>query len=52
MPNWSEKCAVAFPECIGPFTVAGAGHFLMWERAELLNRSLTHFLGDLLAASG
>ena len=50
MPNWSEKCAVAFPECIGPFTVAGAGHFLMWEQAELLNRSLSHFFADLLAA--
>ena len=47
MPNWPEKCAVAFPECIGPFTVTGAGHFLMWEQAGILNRSLTHFLGDL-----
>ena len=27
---------VAFPEIVGPFEVAGAGHFLMWERAACL----------------
>jgi pimeloyl-ACP methyl ester carboxylesterase len=48
-PTWPEKCAVAFSECIGPFTVAGSGHFFMWEQAGILNRSLTHFFGDLLA---
>ena len=25
----------------------GAGHFLQWERAGVLNRALTHFFADL-----
>jgi pimeloyl-ACP methyl ester carboxylesterase len=34
----------ALDEIVGPFVVAGAGHFLQWERADLLNRALIHFL--------
>ncbi len=45
--NFPEKCAVAFRECIGPFVVPGAGHFLQWERADVLNRALAHFFADL-----
>ena len=37
-------CEVAFPNVVGPFVVPRAGHFLQWERAELLNGALTHFL--------
>jgi pimeloyl-ACP methyl ester carboxylesterase len=47
---WREfpaMCEVAFSELIGPFVVPGAGHFLQWERAELLNRTLAYFLRDL-----
>ncbi len=44
-PNFPAKCAVAFPECIGPFVVPGAGHFLQWEQADVLNRALEHFFG-------
>jgi pimeloyl-ACP methyl ester carboxylesterase len=40
---------VAFPDRMGPFVVPGAGHFLQWERAELLNDALRHFCPDLLA---
>lgn len=43
-----EQCAIAFPEAVGPFWVKGAGHFLPWERPELVNRSITAFCGDLL----
>ena len=39
-----DRCAVAFTDCIGPFVVPGAGHFLQWERADLLNRALAAFL--------
>jgi pimeloyl-ACP methyl ester carboxylesterase len=39
---------VAFPDRVGPFVVPGAGHFLQWERAELLNGALVAFLRDLL----
>jgi pimeloyl-ACP methyl ester carboxylesterase len=45
--NFPAKCSVAFTECIGPFVVPGAGHFLQWERADVLNRALTHFFADL-----
>ncbi|HLM65591.1 MAG TPA: alpha/beta hydrolase [Acidimicrobiales bacterium] len=50
-PSFPDRCTVAFPEAVGPFVVPGAGHFLQWERAELLNRTLTWFLGDLRRAS-
>jgi pimeloyl-ACP methyl ester carboxylesterase len=45
--QFPRMCEVAFTELIGPFVVSGAGHFLQWERAELLNRTLTYFLRDL-----
>jgi pimeloyl-ACP methyl ester carboxylesterase len=34
----------AFDEPIGPFVVPGAGHFLQWERADVLNGALRAFL--------
>jgi pimeloyl-ACP methyl ester carboxylesterase len=43
-----QRCAIAFPEAVGPFWVNGAGHFLPWERPELVNRSVRSFCGDLL----
>jgi pimeloyl-ACP methyl ester carboxylesterase len=43
-----ERCALAFPEAVGPVWVKGAGHFLPWERPELVNRSIHAFCGDLL----
>jgi pimeloyl-ACP methyl ester carboxylesterase len=45
--RFPEMCEVAFSELIGPFVVERAGHFLQWERAELLNRAITYFLRDL-----
>lgn len=45
-----EKCAIAFPEAVGPFWVKGAGHFMPWERPETVNRAVAAFCGDLLAA--
>lgn len=41
--SFPERCAVAFTECVGPFVVPGAGHFLQWEAAKVFNRALTHF---------
>lgn len=41
--TFPDRCRVAFTECIGPFVVPGAGHFLQWEAAEVFNRALTHF---------
>ncbi len=45
--DFPERCEVAFTERIGPFVVAGAGHFLQWERADVLNQSLVYFFADL-----
>ena len=42
-----EMCEVVFERLVGPFVVPRAGHFLQWERAELLNATLTAFLRDL-----
>jgi pimeloyl-ACP methyl ester carboxylesterase len=44
----NAKCAVAFEQCIGPFVVEGAGHFLQWEQAEVFNRTVRWFCMDLL----
>jgi pimeloyl-ACP methyl ester carboxylesterase len=45
--DFPRRCEVAFSELIGPFVVPGAGHFLQWERADVLNRALDYFLRDL-----
>ena len=45
--EFPQMCEVAFTELVGPFVVPRAGHFLQWERAELLNQTLAYFLGDL-----
>ncbi len=41
--SFPDRCAVAFDECVGPFVVPGAGHFLQWEAAAVFNRALAHF---------
>jgi len=42
--DFPDRCEVAFTELIGPLVVPGAGHFLQWERAELLNQCLIYFM--------
>jgi pimeloyl-ACP methyl ester carboxylesterase len=46
--TFPRAAEVAFPDRMGPFVVEGAGHFLQWERAELLNDAVRHFSPDLL----
>jgi pimeloyl-ACP methyl ester carboxylesterase len=48
-PDFPARAEVAFPNRVGPFVVPGAGHFLQWERADLLNGALVVFLRDLLS---
>jgi pimeloyl-ACP methyl ester carboxylesterase len=43
MPDFPERMEAAFPNRAGPFVVPGAGHFLQWERAEVLNGALRWF---------
>jgi pimeloyl-ACP methyl ester carboxylesterase len=49
--SFPDKCRVAFPEIVGPFEVQRAGHFLQWEAAELLNRTIGYFFADLRTAA-
>ncbi len=44
--DFPQRAAVAYPEHVGPFVVPGAGHFLQWEAAPLLNQALIYFLAD------
>jgi pimeloyl-ACP methyl ester carboxylesterase len=48
-PSFPQRMQVALPEHIGPFVVEGAGHFLQWEAAGVLNYALRYFCADLLA---
>ena len=48
----NEPTLVAFTEIVGPLTVARAGHFLQWERADLLNQCLIYFFADLRESHG
>jgi pimeloyl-ACP methyl ester carboxylesterase len=38
--DFPQRMEAAFPNRVGPFVVQGAGHFLQWERAEMLNGAL------------
>ncbi len=38
--DFPARMEAAFPNRAGPFVVPGAGHFLQWERAEVLNGAL------------
>jgi pimeloyl-ACP methyl ester carboxylesterase len=46
--DFPQRMEDAFPERMGPFLVQNAGHFLQWERADVLNRALRYFCLDLL----
>jgi pimeloyl-ACP methyl ester carboxylesterase len=45
-----QRCAIALPNAVGPFWIRGAGHFMPWERPDLVNRAIRAFCGDLLVA--
>jgi pimeloyl-ACP methyl ester carboxylesterase len=42
--DFPQRMEAAFPNRAGPFLVQGAGHFLQWERADVLNGALTWLL--------
>jgi pimeloyl-ACP methyl ester carboxylesterase len=46
--TFTRKCEVSFDECVGPFVVERAGHFLQWERADVFNATVRWFCADLL----
>jgi len=45
-PDFDRMAAAVFPEHVGPFIVRGAGHFLQWEAAPLLNQTLRYLCGS------
>jgi pimeloyl-ACP methyl ester carboxylesterase len=45
--DFPERAEVVFEERVGPLIVPRAGHFLQWERADLLNQVLVYLLRDL-----
>ena len=49
-PDFDHMAARVFTEHIGPFVIRDCGHFLQWEKAEVLNQSLRYFCADLLSA--
>ena len=49
--DYPERMEAAFPERVGPFVVEGAGHFLQWEQAHVLNQAIRYFCLDLLRKS-
>ncbi len=50
--DFPQRMEIAFPERMGPFLVQGAGHFLQWERADVLNSAVRWFCLDVLGESG
>ena len=46
--EFPQRMEEAFTERIGPFLVQNAGHFLQWERADVLNPAIGYFCRDLL----
>jgi pimeloyl-ACP methyl ester carboxylesterase len=44
MPDFPQRMEAAFPNRAGTFVVQGAGHFLQWERADVMNGALRWLL--------
>jgi pimeloyl-ACP methyl ester carboxylesterase len=47
-PNFARRAEIAFGALVGPFLVQDAGHFLQWERPEILNGAIRSFCRDLI----
>lgn len=45
--DFPKRCEIAFPNRVGPVIVPECGHFLQWERADVLNGMATFFFSDL-----
>jgi pimeloyl-ACP methyl ester carboxylesterase len=51
-PNFPRRMAVACRNAVGPFLVQDCGHFVQFERPDVLNSAVICFCRDLLAAHG
>ncbi len=46
-PDFVHCCEIAFRNRVGPVVVPGAGHFLQWERADVVNPLVAAFFADV-----
>jgi pimeloyl-ACP methyl ester carboxylesterase len=45
--DFPKRCEIAFPNRTGPLVVPEAGHFLQWERADVLNEVARFYFAEL-----
>ena len=45
--DFPKRCEIAFPERVGPLFVPECGHFLQWERADILNEVAKFYFAEL-----
>ena len=45
--DFPKRCEIAFPDRIGPVVIPECGHFLQWERADVLNDLVCLYFGAL-----
>ena len=45
--DFPKRCELAFPNRVGPLVVPECGHFLQWERADVLNECAKFFFAEL-----
>jgi pimeloyl-ACP methyl ester carboxylesterase len=48
--DFPKRCEIAFPNRTGPLVVPECGHFLQWERADVLNEVTRFYFADERAA--
>ncbi len=49
VPNdFPKRCEIAFPNRVGPLVIPECGHFLQWERADVLNQVAKFYFADLM----
>ena len=44
--DFTKRCEIAFPNRVGPLVLPDCGHFLQWERADILNALATLFFAS------
>ena len=42
-PDFDRMCEVVFPNRVGPYLLRDCGHFVQWERADILNNTIAAF---------
>ena len=48
--DFPKRCEIAFPNRVGPLVIPECGHFLQWERADVLNEVAKFFFAGLCSS--